>query len=88
MKLNKKLSKGKVSVVVGTQKEESDYMVSSKDINRNQNDLEAKIDEILKELKEELREELGLKSDAQKVAKASTPKGLDDFIYQSLSKSF
>tara|TARA_R110000824_G_scaffold148660_2_gene318547 strand:- start:1490 stop:1756 length:267 start_codon:yes stop_codon:yes gene_type:complete len=87
MKLNKKLSKGKVSVVVGTQKEDGDYMVSSKDISRNQNDLESKIDEILKELKDELREELGLKSDVQRESKASTAKGLDDFMYQSLSKS-
>ena len=87
MKLNKKLSKGKVSVVVGTQKDDSDHMVSSKDISRNERDLESKIDEILNELKEELKVELGISRRGSQEAKASQEKGLDHFLYESLSKA-
>ena len=87
MKLNKKLSKGKVSVVVGTQKDDSDHLVSSKDIRRNETDLERKIDDILSEIKEELKIELGIKSDKKHESKASEQKGLDHFLYESLSAS-
>ena len=87
MKLNKKLSQGKVSVVVGTQKDDFDHMISSKDIRRNETDLEHKIDEILKELKEELKVELGISPEGKQQAKASQEKGLDHFLYESLSKS-
>ena len=87
MRLNKKLSKGKVSVVVGTQKEELDHLVSSKDISRNDRDLESKIDEILSELKEELKVELGISTKGRQEAKASREKGLDHFLYESLSKA-
>ena len=87
MKLNKKLSKGKVSVVLGTQKGDSDHMISSKDISRNDKDIESKIDEILNELKEELRAELGLSEERVHQVKASQQKGLDHFLYESLSKS-
>ena len=87
MKLNKKLSKGKVSVVVGTQKDDSDHLVSSKDISRNERDLESKIDEILNEIKEELRVELGISRERTQQAKASQEKGLDHFLYESLSKA-
>jgi len=87
MKLNKKLSKGKVSVVVGTQKDDSDHLVSSKDISRNEQDLESKIDKILSELKEELKVELGISERGRHESKASTEKGLDHFLYESLSKA-
>ena len=87
MKLNKKLSKGKVSVVVGTQKDDSDHLVSSKDISRNERDLESKIDEILNEIKEELKVELGISRRGRQEAKASKEKGLDHFLYESLSKA-
>tara|TARA_R110000824_G_scaffold29534_1_gene98234 strand:- start:707 stop:973 length:267 start_codon:yes stop_codon:yes gene_type:complete len=87
MKLNKKLSKGKVSVVVGTQKDELDHMVSSKDISRNEEDLERKIDKILSELKEELKVELGISRRGHQEVKASQEKGLDHFLYESLSKA-
>ena len=86
MKLNKKLSKGKVSVVVGTQKDDSDHLVSSRDIRRNDTDLESKIDEILNELKEELKIELGISTEKRQESKASRGKSLDGFIYESLSK--
>ena len=86
MKLDKKLSQGKVSVVVGTQKDDFDYMVSSKDIPRNEKDLETKIDEILSELKEELKVELGITTEKKQESKASRGKSLDGFIYESLSK--
>ena len=81
MKLDKKLSQGKVSVVVGTQKDDFDYMVSSKDIPRNEKDLETKI-----ELKEELKVELGITTEKKQESKASRGKSLDGFIYESLSK--
>tara|TARA_R110000824_G_scaffold80277_1_gene201939 strand:+ start:144 stop:416 length:273 start_codon:yes stop_codon:yes gene_type:complete len=87
MKLNKKLSKGKVSVVVGTQKGDSDHLVSSKDISRNERDLESKIDEILNELKEELKVELGILEMDRQESKASKEKGLDHFLYESLSRA-
>jgi|TARA_R110002051_G_scaffold314406_1_gene391507 hypothetical protein len=87
MKLNKKLSKGKVSVVVGTQKDDSDHLVSSKDISRNDTDLESKIDKILNELKEELKVELGISERGRHESKASKEKGLDHFLYESLSRS-
>ena len=87
MHLNKKLSKGKVSVVLGTQKDDADHMILSKDIRRNEVDLEHKIDEILKELKEELKLELGISTEGRHHAKASQEKGLDHFLYESLSKS-
>tara|TARA_R110000824_G_scaffold80157_1_gene201794 strand:+ start:572 stop:838 length:267 start_codon:yes stop_codon:yes gene_type:complete len=85
--LNKKLSKGKVSVVVGTQKEDLDHLVTSRDISRNDKDIESKIDKILNELKDELRAELGLTEEKNHQVKASQQKGLDHFIYESLSKS-
>ena len=87
MHLNKKLSKGKVSVVLGTQKGDSDHMISSKDISRNDKDIESKIDEILNELKEELRAELGISRERTHQAKASQEKGFDHFLYESLSKA-
>ena len=87
MKLNKKLSKGKVSVVIGTQKDDFDYLVSSKDISRSERDLESKIDKILSELKEELKEELGILEMDRQESKASTEKGLDHFLYESLSRA-
>ena len=87
MKLNKKLSKGKVSVVVGTQKDDSDHLVSSKDISRNEQDLESKIDKILSELKEELKAELGICERGRQESKASKEKGLDHFLYESLSRA-
>ena len=87
MKLKKKLSKGKVSVVVGTQKDELDHMVSSKDISRSERDLESKIDEILSEIKEELKAELGISRRCRQESKASKEKGLDHFLYESLSKA-
>jgi hypothetical protein len=87
VQLNKKLSKGKVSVVLGTQKGDSDHMISAKDIRRNEIDLEHRIDEILKELKEELKLELGISTEGQHHSKASQEKGFDHFLYESLSKS-
>tara|TARA_R110000822_G_C15338795_1_gene495937 strand:+ start:6328 stop:6630 length:303 start_codon:yes stop_codon:yes gene_type:complete len=93
MKINKSLTRTKVTIIGATRKGGQDVMIYSSDIDREEKDLSAAIDVCCEDLKDALKKELGVeevkvpeKKASNKSSKASTKKLDDEFLYESLAK--